>query len=794
MTLFWLSLGVLLYTYVGYPGLLRMLRRIRGERPIRRAAIQPGVSIVISAYNEAAVIREKLENTLAIDYPADRLEVVVVSDASTDGTDEIVREYEARGVRLERQQERRGKTAGLNTAVPRLRGEIVVFSDANAMYRPDAVRKLIRNFADPEVGCVTGEARYVDGSRTAADIGERTYWDYEVRLKALESALGSLVGGDGAIYAIRRELWQTLPETAINDFLNPLQIVAKGYRAVYEPEAICFEETAGRMGREFRRRVRIVSRSWRAVFQAPGVFNPFRVGLFALALLSHKVLRWWSAPLLTLVVLGFAVLLVRAGVYVSAASRILVVAVALFGLVLRPVRRGVAVLWYFYVINTASFVGLVLGTLGKVSGTWSPPRDVGTRRARVPAGFLWAAGAVALVAVGGIVSQAPVAAPRIVFWTAVAGLAYLYLGYPLCLFFWHHLHARPVESRPIEPTVCLLIPAYNEAEVIGAKLQNSLAIDYPRDRTRIVVVSDGSTDETNAIVAGYAARGVELIALPERRGKIAAINTAVSRIPDVSEILVLTDANTFLGVAAVRALVAGFADERVGAISGNVVLVGERAALAQGEDLYYRYERWLQRSESAVGSMIGVDGALYAIRRRLFVSPPEDTILDDVAIPLGVLQQDYRVVFEPAAMAFEQGSLTAREEFWRKSRVIAGAAQILGRGLPSMTPQVLLALLSHKALRWISPVFMLAALTASLALAPTGRLYAYALVGQFVLLGLGAAGCLPLLRRIRVVGLAHYFCLVHAAALVGLVRGMLGRQPATWRRFTRTPVPTGGPL
>ena len=172
---------------------------------------------------------------------------MVVSDASSDGTDEIVGAYAPR-VELWRQPARRGKTAGLNAVVPQLRGEVVVFSDANAMYDPSALRMLVRSFADPAVGCVTGVARYAAGGRSAADAGERAYWGYEIWLKRLESSVSSLVGGDGAIYAIRRALWSTLPENAINDFLNPLQIVGRGYRGVFESEAICYEETAGQVG------------------------------------------------------------------------------------------------------------------------------------------------------------------------------------------------------------------------------------------------------------------------------------------------------------------------------------------------------------------------------------------------------------------------------------------------------------------------------------------------------------------------------------------------------------------
>ena len=281
VTVLLVSIGVLAYVVAGYPLLLRLLVRARGAKHVRQADITPKLSFLISAYNEADVIRAKLANTLALDYPAERLEIVVISDCSDDGTDAIVQEFAARGVILARQAERRGKTAGLNATIPTLTGDIVVFSDANAMYDADALRKLVRNFADPAVGYVTGEARYLLNGQAAADAGERAYWGYEMELKRLETQLGSMVGGDGAIYAIRRRLWRTLPEDSINDFLNPLQIVEAGWRGVYEPQAICYEETSGGFKSEYKRRVRIVSRSWRAVFQAAGVLNPFRVGLFS---------------------------------------------------------------------------------------------------------------------------------------------------------------------------------------------------------------------------------------------------------------------------------------------------------------------------------------------------------------------------------------------------------------------------------------------------------------------------------------------------------------------------------
>jgi cellulose synthase/poly-beta-1,6-N-acetylglucosamine synthase-like glycosyltransferase len=255
-----------------------------------------------------------------------------------------------------------------------------------------------------------------------------------------------------------------------------------------------------------------------------------------------------------------------------------------------------------------------------------------------------------------------------------------------------------------------------------------------------------------------------------------------------SEIVVFSDANAFLEPGAIRALVRNFADAGVGAVSGDVVIEGERAALGRSEDLYYRYERWVQLAESGTGSMIGADGALYAIRRSLFVPPPDDTILDDMAIPMGVVRAGYRVVFEPAARAHEQGSETAREEFARKSRVIAGAVQFLARrdsGVRRDNAQVMLSLASHKILRWLSPLFAAAALLTSAALADTSYGYTAAASAQLVLVGCGLAGCVPALRRVSLVSIAHYFCLVQAAAMCGFVRGVTGRQSVLWQRFAR---------
>lgn len=788
--LLWSSFVTLLYVYAGYPWLLALLVRVRGARRIEQRDITPTVTLIVSAFNEAHVIREKIENSLALDYPAGAFDVLVVSDASDDGTDDVVREYAGRGVSLHRQESREGKTAGLNAAIGKARGEILVFSDANSMYDRMALRKLVQNFADPAVGCVTGESRYIDGQTSTADAGERTYWDYESRIKRLESALGSAVGADGAIYAIRRSLWKPLPKAAINDFLNPLQITAAGWRNVYEPEAVCFEQTAGSVDREFRRRVRIVSRSWRALYEVPRVLNPFAVGLFALAVLSHKVLRWLSLAFVVTGAAAFAGLLVTETYHTTELVGFSLL--VLLGYALAPSGRRVAgLVWYFLAINAASLVGVGRGILGYVSPVWSTPRE---SVAAAPPTLWRETGGVAVVTL--LLSIGLVLlfhrfrdAAAIVFWAAVGLTMFSYVAYPLSLALLKTIARRPVLKGNAPLSVTMLVAANDEASVIRDKIENCLQVDYPRERFDVVIASDGSVDGTNDIVEEYADRGVRLFALPERRGKMSALNAGMTAVR--SDVVVLSDANVFAAPDAIRRLVENFADPAVGAVSADVVLVGERAALAQSEDTYYRYERWLQRAESDTGSMIGVDGALYAIRRELFTPQPPDTILDDMAIPMGIVRSGHRVVFEPTALAHEAGVKSAREEFFRKSRIVAGAVQFVVRHVadaPGYPAQVVYSFASHKCLRWLAPVFSWLAALAAIALADHNAVFLTAAI--VVVAGglLALAGCIPSLRRYRPFGLPHYAALVHVGAALGFVRGLFRLQPATWQRFSRASV------
>lgn len=376
--LFWGGLAVLAWVHVLYPGFLWLLRAVGLRRAVRWGDIEPRVTLIVSAFNEARVIGAKLDNCLQLDYPRDRLEVIVVSDASTDGTDEVVSTV-GPPVRLLRMPSRGGKTVGLNAALAVASGDIVVFSDANAMYECNALRALVRNFADPRVGAVTGESRYRIGADDASTESEGTYWSYEIWIKGLESNLGSVVGGDGAIYAIRRELYRELGPGDLSDFVNPLQIVAQGYRNIYEPEAVSWEGGAEGYDAEFRRKVRIVNRAWRATFKMKALLNPFCSGFFALQFLSHKVLRWLVPWFMLLVLVTNAMLATQAPLYTALlAGQLCFYGLALVGRQLAG-RRGrlarlMAIPYYFCLVNLASLVALVEVVRGKEYRTWSSSR------------------------------------------------------------------------------------------------------------------------------------------------------------------------------------------------------------------------------------------------------------------------------------------------------------------------------------------------------------------------------------------------------------------------------------
>jgi cellulose synthase/poly-beta-1,6-N-acetylglucosamine synthase-like glycosyltransferase len=293
------SLGLVVYTYVGYPLLLWALTRLR-SRDVRPQPIEPSVSIVIAARNEADKIRRKIGHTLALDYPRERLEVLVASDASDDGTDDIVNEFAGRGVRLVRAPQRKGKEHAQGLALAAAAGEIVVFTDAATLLEPRALRSLVANFADPSIGAVSTEDVLVDAAGNPT--GEGLYVRYEMWVRRLESRFHSLVGLSGSCFAIRKRLCSYWPSTLASDFLSALHAARGGYRAVTDPQARGRFVAVRSSQAEMRRKTRTFLRGITVLMANLDLMNPLRHGRFAFQLASHKLLRF-TAPLLLVVAL-----------------------------------------------------------------------------------------------------------------------------------------------------------------------------------------------------------------------------------------------------------------------------------------------------------------------------------------------------------------------------------------------------------------------------------------------------------------------------------------------------------
>jgi cellulose synthase/poly-beta-1,6-N-acetylglucosamine synthase-like glycosyltransferase len=295
-SIFWFCVVMLVYVYAGYPLLARLLGGLVRQRVW---SAEPGehlttVTVLIAAYNEAEHIEATVRNKLEQDYPAERIDVIVISDESDDGTDDIVSAIamlEPR-VRLIRQTPRAGKTSGLNLAMPEATGEVIVFSDANSLYAPDTIKNLVAPLADPKVGYVTGRMVYKapDGSLTGE--GCSAYMKYENNLREWETDLGSIVGVDGGVDAMRREIYTPMNADQLPDFVQPLTVREQGFRVVYEPRALLYEDALADADDEFRMRVRVSLRAFHALKDKAALLNPFRFGLFAWQLWSHKVLRY----------------------------------------------------------------------------------------------------------------------------------------------------------------------------------------------------------------------------------------------------------------------------------------------------------------------------------------------------------------------------------------------------------------------------------------------------------------------------------------------------------------------
>ncbi len=389
LVLFWSATLLIFYTYIGFP-LFIVLRGLLWSNPYEHETLASplSVSIVISAYNESKTIGEKLDNILSLDYPREKLEVVIASDGSTDGTDMIVERYKEHGVKL-LSLPHQGKAAALNAAVAMSTNEILVFSDANSIYKSNAIQALVGPFADPKVGGVAGNQIYkTENSGGSSGDGERVYWGFDRTLKKFQGKLGNTLAATGAIYAIRRSLFRLIPDGVSDDFVTSTGVIAQGYRLVFAQDAIAYEPVAATNRAEFGRKVRVIIRSWRAFMFMRELLNPFRFRFYAIQLFSHKILRYLAFfPLLILFLVS--PFLWNANLFYQLATIVQVVfySCAILGYLLDETRfRQMKILTiplYFCMVNAAALVAIINVLRGHQIKQWEPHRQEETQAENV---------------------------------------------------------------------------------------------------------------------------------------------------------------------------------------------------------------------------------------------------------------------------------------------------------------------------------------------------------------------------------------------------------------------------
>ena len=395
----------------------------------------------------------------------------------------------------------------------------------------------------------------------------------------------------------------------------------------------------------------------------------------------------------------------------------------------------------------------------------------------------------------------------ILFWLSMLFILYVYLGYPLILAGLARLRRKPVEYPIYLPKVTILIAAHNEQAVIASKLENTLALDYPLENLQIIVAADGSEDRTAEVVKSFEPRGVELSYQPERRGKMAAINRAMAEVRH--ELVLFSDANNLYDRETLRELVKPFSDPSVGGVSGSKKILGSGDGLTKADGLYWRYESYIKEQETRLGSCTGVSGEILAVRRNLYQAPPDGAINDDFFIALGILRQGYRLVYRPQARSFEASSLNESDEAVRRSRIVAGRYQVMGKSvqlLPWKNPLLVWQIISHKFMRPLVPFAMILAFITNLlalllpSVSPTNTLLFLSPPYPIIFLSLQCAFYLLAwignrLKGKRLIGKLLYIptFLVNSnlSALRGLIAFLAGGQTVLWQRVGRREIVTG---
>ncbi|WP_028982258.1 glycosyltransferase family 2 protein [Sporocytophaga myxococcoides] len=377
--LFWLGIFTIFYSYIGYGILLFALVKIkRIFNPVTSTSdpdFEPEVSFIVPSYNEAGIIEDKIRNCLSFDYPTEKLNVIFITDGSNDGTPEIASRY--KGVTVLHEAKRGGKSAAENRSMKFVNTPIVIFSDANTILPANAIREIVKHYADPAVGAVSGEKRILKKEKdSASGAGEGIYWKYESFLKRMDSELLTIVGAAGELFSFRKELFSDLEEdTILDDFMVSMRIASQGYRVIYEPKAYAMETASESVTEELKRKIRISAGAWQSMVRLSYVLNPFKHFTLTFQYISHRVLRWTLAPLFLLMLIPLNFLLINnSPLYeVILAGQLSFYALALLGWYLenKQIRiKALFVPYYFFIMNYAVYLGLFRYLKGKQSAVW----------------------------------------------------------------------------------------------------------------------------------------------------------------------------------------------------------------------------------------------------------------------------------------------------------------------------------------------------------------------------------------------------------------------------------------
>ena len=383
LTTFWILTAIVLWTYVGYPLLLLVLKRFAQLEEDAGCAepINPSCSLIITAHNEEKHIGGKLANVLKLDYPNGKLQIIVASDCSTDGTHDIVAGYADQGVELIVLKERGGKTAAQNYAARSASGDILIFTDASTEFAPDVIAQITKPFADPHVGCVGAELEYVSDHQSLIGKGAGLYWHYERWVKRLEAAVSSLIGVSGCLYAVRRSIFPMISPSLISDFVIASEVRMRGYRTVYATGAVSKEKTLESTAQEFEMRVRVAVRSINALVRYARVMNPFAHGFFAVQMVSHKAIRYCVPVLLILLLVVHTLIVGNAGLNSPYGwlfmLHLSVYLLALVGWISQSLGVRVPLVhapFYFVKVNAAVLWAIFLYIGGERKTIWTPIR------------------------------------------------------------------------------------------------------------------------------------------------------------------------------------------------------------------------------------------------------------------------------------------------------------------------------------------------------------------------------------------------------------------------------------